>query len=102
MFETWPLPGVKLDWIVNHRSLAGPPICAPFVAYVYQAANSVCATGSMSNTKPCPAVAGSYHAPDRKYEPGGVESPPGRHAMLLPRRESAIEPLRPLPSVNAY
>ena len=47
-------------------------------------------------------MAGSYHAPERKYEPGGVESPPGTQATLLPSRDSAIDPLRPLPSVNAY
>src|SRR5689334_22185356 len=99
---TEPVPGVKPDCSEYQRWLAAPPIICPFNAYVYQATNNECCCGLMSTSKPWPLVAGSYHAPDNRYDGGDCPPPAVVQETLPPSRVSGIEPLRPLPSVNAY
>jgi len=72
---TEPVPGVKPDCSEYQRWLAAPPIICPFNAYVYQATNNECCWGLMSTSKPWPLVAGSYHAPDNRYDGGDCPPP---------------------------
>src|SRR5512135_892209 len=44
----------------------------PLTANVYHAANSTPLSALMSNTRPCPDVVGSYHAPDNSVLDAGA------------------------------
>jgi hypothetical protein len=59
-------PGVYAACMTYQRWLAGPPICWPFGANVYQAANSMFCGGLKSKINPWPPLSALNQLPESR------------------------------------